>query len=93
MVASKSDGVARAYEVGEKAIEIVLDESAGAGTVERPVEAGRASQRCLSDDDVAAIVEMARRAEEHYGLPQDIEFALADGNWYLLQSRPITGLA
>ncbi len=93
VVASKSDGTPRAYEVGEKAIEIVLDEAAGCGTVERPVEAERASQPCLSDDDVAAIVEMARRAEEHYGLPQDIEFARADGSWYLLQSRPITGLA
>ncbi len=93
VVASKSDGAPRGYEIGEKAIEIVLDEAAGSGTVERPVEAGRASQRCLSDEDVVAIVEMARRAEEHYGQPQDIEFALADGNWYLLQSRPITGLA
>ena len=92
VVASKSDGTPRAYEVGEKAIEIVLDEAAGSGTVECPVEAERASQPCLSDDDVAAIVEMTRRAEQHYGLPQDIEFARADGSWYLLQSRPITGL-
>ena len=30
---------------------------------------------------------------EHYGgLPQDIEWAYADGAFYLLQSRPATGV-
>ena len=93
VLAVKSDGRLLSYEVGEKSIEITLDEDAGAGTIERAVEPARAAQRCLSDEDVAAIVEMTRRAEEHYGVPQDIEFARADGEWYLLQARPITALA
>ncbi len=92
VLAAKSDGRLLSYDVGEKSIEITLDEQAGAGTIERAVEPERATQRCLSDEDVAAIVEMTRRAEEHYGVPQDIEFARADGEWYLLQARPITAL-
>jgi pyruvate,water dikinase len=92
IVASKEDGRTLAYEVGDKSLEIVLDEGAGSGTVERAVEPARAAAACLDADDVAAITELARRAESHYGTPQDIEFARAGGEWYLLQSRPITGL-
>jgi len=92
VIASKQDGDIISYEVGDKSIEIVLDEEAGSGTVQRPVDPVRAAEACLSDDDVAAITELARRAEDHYGLPQDIEFARVGSDWFLLQSRPITGL-
>jgi len=30
--------------------------------------------------------------EEHYGIPQDIEWALEGGKLYIVQSRPITTL-
>lgn len=43
----------------------------------------------------AQLVELAalmRKIEAHYGYPQDIEWAFADGRLYLLQSRPITRL-
>ncbi len=93
VLADKSDGPPPSATRSEKSMEITLDEEAGAGTIERAVAPERAAQRCLSDEDVAAIVEMTRRAEEHYGVPQDIEFAVADGEWYLLQARPITRLA
>lgn len=39
--------------------------------------------------DLAA---MAVRLEQHYGHPQDIEWALQGGELYLLQSRPVTTL-
>ena len=92
VVVSKHNGRTIVYEVGDKSMEIVLDEGAGSGTIERAVDPARAAAACLSDDDVAAVAELARRAEAHYGTPQDIEFARAGGEWYLLQSRPITGL-
>lgn len=92
VLASKDDGRAIAYEVGDKSMEIVLDEAAGSGTEERAVDPARASAPCLSDDDVAAVTDLARRAEDHYGTPQDIEFARVGRDWFLLQSRPITGL-
>ena len=93
VVASKNDGATIAYEIGDKSMEIVLDEQAGSGTVERSVDPSRAATPCLSDDDVAAVTELARQAEAHYGTPQDIEFARAGSEWYLLQSRPITSVA
>lgn len=36
------------------------------------------------------IERVARAIQRHFGAPQDIEFAIADGELYILQSRPIT---
>ncbi|HYC45754.1 MAG TPA: PEP/pyruvate-binding domain-containing protein [Burkholderiales bacterium] len=47
----------------------------------------------LTDEEILAVAELASRAENYFGRPQDIEWAIADGRLYLLQSRPITSLA
>ncbi|HET9979556.1 MAG TPA: PEP/pyruvate-binding domain-containing protein [Ktedonobacterales bacterium] len=47
----------------------------------------------LDDDQLREVAELARRCERHFGVPQDIEWAIAGGQVYLLQSRPITTLA
>jgi pyruvate,water dikinase len=47
----------------------------------------------LDDDQLRAVVELARRCERHFGVPQDIEWAVTGEQVYLLQSRPITTLA
>ncbi len=45
-------------------------------------------------DDVQRklVADLALRAEAHFGAPQDIEWAFARDELFLLQSRPITGL-
>lgn len=47
----------------------------------------------LSEAQLAELVALGRRAEEHFGAPQDIEWAIAGGALFLLQSRPITTIA
>jgi phosphohistidine swiveling domain-containing protein len=47
----------------------------------------------LAEAQIRAVATLARRCEQHFGVPQDIEWAIADGTVYLLQSRPITTLA
>jgi len=44
----------------------------------------------LTFDQAKTVAEWAVRSEEHFGNPQDIEWAIADGRFYILQSRPIT---
>ena len=44
---------------------------------------------CLDDAQLAALLDLGRRIERHFGAPQDIEFAFAD-ELYVLQSRPVT---
>jgi hypothetical protein len=46
----------------------------------------------INAEQALAIAKMSRRVEAHFGLPQDIEWAIADGQLYLLQTRPITTL-
>ncbi len=80
--------------VGDKHAELVPDAATG-GLVEREVERERRTVRCLTDAQLTAVATMAKRAEKHYGCPQDIEWAidadLPDGeNLLLLQSRPET---
>lgn len=58
------------------------------GVVERIQRVGRTP--LLSDDQLQAIAALARRCEQFFGVPQDIEWAIAGGEVFLLQSRPIT---
>ncbi|WP_419660270.1 PpsAB: phenylphosphate synthase, subunits alpha + beta [Desulfosarcina variabilis str. Montpellier] len=48
---------------------------------------------CLTDQQARAVAGLARRAARYFGCPQDIEWAIQNDQVYLLQARPITGLA
>ncbi|MEP7345676.1 MAG: PEP/pyruvate-binding domain-containing protein, partial [Gemmatimonadaceae bacterium] len=63
------------------------------GVIEQPVPSQLVSQPALTDQQILEVARLARSTERHFGRPQDIEWALADGHLYLLQSRPITSLA
>ncbi len=60
----------------------------GARLVEVPANLRR--MKSLTDEQVAEIAALATRAEAHFGSPQDLEWAIQDGQLFLLQSRPIT---
>lgn len=60
------------------------------GTREVPVPADRRNAPCLTDAQIFQLADFARRAEAHFGLPQDLEWAVdAEGRPMLLQSRPL----
>jgi rifampicin phosphotransferase len=61
------------------------------GAVSRIQRVGR--RPVLDDEQLRAIAALARRCERRFGIPQDIEWAIAGGELFLLQSRPITTLA
>ncbi len=46
----------------------------------------------LDEAAAAQLAELARQLTRERGAPQDIEWAIADGEIHLLQARPITGL-
>jgi len=64
--------------------------STDAGTERVPVDAHRRDAPSLSDADLGRLREMVMRVERFYAFPQDTEWAIADGELYLLQSRPVT---
>jgi pyruvate, water dikinase len=71
--------------------ELVIEPAPGGGTTTRAVEGEEAMRRVLSDAEVVELAKLALRIEEHYGAPQDTEWAFdADGAVSMLQSRPVT---
>ena len=74
--------------IGTKKIAIVADANKGTKTIELSREKQEGS--VLSDGEVKDLTEYGEIAENHYGTPQDIEWAIMGGEIYILQSRPIT---
>ena len=62
------------------------------GTREEPVPADRRHLPVLDDRAAAELAGYGTRIMEHFGAPQDIEWARAGGEFVILQSRPITAL-
>ncbi|WP_424014462.1 phosphoenolpyruvate synthase [Halorubrum xinjiangense] len=75
--------------VADKKVEMVKDEETGE-TVQLDVDEERRHERVLSDAEIGDLVELGELVEDHYGSPQDVEWAIYDGEIYMLQSRPIT---
>ena len=65
----------------------------GGSNVWLPVPDELARQRKLSDEQIVALATIGKRVEDHYGHPQDIEWAEEGGELYILQTRPVTALA
>ncbi|MET9628050.1 PEP/pyruvate-binding domain-containing protein [Lentzea sp. NPDC006480] len=63
----------------------------GGGT--EHVEVGENSDQCLTDGQIHALAVLGRKVQQHYGSPQDTEWAIdADGELHVTQARPITTL-
>ena len=56
------------------------------------IEADKVSARCADDDILKLIFDEGEKLREHFGCPQDIEWAVEAGKVYILQSRAITTL-
>ncbi len=89
-VVERATGSVLSARVGGKAVEIVRGDDGA--QVEREVSSERRKQRVLQDDEVRKLAALGVRIEAHYGKPQDIEWAIAAGKIWIVQSRPITAL-
>jgi pyruvate,water dikinase len=74
--------------VGHKQQMRVMAGCGGLQTVEVPADAQ--DIRVLSPEQVRQISKASTALEAHFGCPQDMEWAFAGGQLYILQSRPIT---
>ncbi|PSP33504.1 phosphoenolpyruvate synthase [Halobacteriales archaeon QH_10_70_21] len=78
--------------VADKKVMMVKDEATGE-TVEREVAEDRRNAQVLEGTEIGQLVELGERAEAHYDEPQDVEWAIVEGDIYMLQSRPITTIS
>ncbi len=56
------------------------------------VEPEKQKQITLNESERRELLDLAVKVENHYGIPQDIEWAFEDEAFYLVQTRPITTL-
>ena len=75
--------------LGDKRLVVRPRPGGGTEAVARPAS----ETACVSDDQLRALVALGSRVQEHYGQPQDTEWAIdRDGALWLTQARPVTTL-
>ncbi len=84
------DGEVVARAIGAK--QLAIHAQPGGGTQEQAIDPARQQQPALTDAQVVRLARLGRRIEAHFGRPQDIEWCLADDDFQIVQSRPITTL-
>jgi pyruvate,water dikinase len=90
-VVDKATLAIRVREVRRK--ELTIETQAGGGTSRRSLTDAESLRPVLSDEEVLSLARLGRSIEEHYGAPQDTEWAFDhQGTLWMLQSRPVTTL-
>lgn len=89
-VTDKSSGKVKSVEIGDKAVMIV---PAVEGTAELPTDSRQRRLAVLTPEQAAELTRLGREIEAHFGSPQDIEWAIADEQIYVVQSRPVTAVS
>ncbi len=87
-VVETDTGQVREVQVGTKSTIIYGLVDGGAETVQEEDQ----RKRALTDAQISLLVDLGRWVTALYEFPQDIEWAFADGELFLLQARPITTL-
>jgi pyruvate,water dikinase len=87
-VVDRASGDLDSVTVAEKNTMYVKSETGE--TVAEDVPGDKRTARVLDESEIRRLVELGERVEDHYGEPQDVEWAIFNGEVFMLQSRPIT---
>ncbi|MSP12027.1 MAG: phosphoenolpyruvate synthase [Chloroflexi bacterium] len=74
--------------IGAKGMAIVA--RLGGGITE--IKPQHSQEQALPDQQILELVQVAKQIAAHFGSPQDVEWAWAEGKLYILQARPMTTL-
>ncbi len=89
VVVDKTSGAIKQITIADKT---VMTQPTATGTEERPVEDSKRHAQVLETARATELANLGAQIEKHYGTPQDIEWCLANGKFYIVQARPITTL-
>ncbi len=84
----RRDGRVHKASIHRQAFAIVPDEAGG--VIERPLAPEEGGARKAPDELLAKLARVGDELERRVGVPQDIEWAVQDGELYVLQARPVT---
>ena len=87
-VVESASGRILSKRLGAKAL--VIQGQVSGGTVMVAQEGSQ--QQALADEQIVALTQLGKQAASHFGTPQDLEWAFANRQLSVVQSRPITSL-
>lgn len=61
--------------------------------IKSPVPANKQNAQKIQDEDIINLAKIGRMLEDHYKVPQDVEWAKEGKNLYIVQTRPVTTLS
>jgi phosphoenolpyruvate synthase/pyruvate phosphate dikinase len=85
-----SSGKVIAKKISTKKLAVFASQDGG--TKEQEIDPERQNRQALTNEQILQLEHLGRKIEKHFGHPQDIEWCLVDGTFYIVQSRPITTL-
>jgi pyruvate,water dikinase len=89
LVVEKGSGTITSQEIAEKSIMTIRTPE---GTHEEPVPPEKRTQSALTAQQATELARIGTRIEHLYGQPMDIEWAIENGQIFVVQARPITAL-
>jgi pyruvate,water dikinase len=89
LVVDRASGSVIARQTAEKAVMTVRTEG---GTSEQPAPEALRAEPVLDDRRAGELAALGEQIEGLYGMPMDIEWAWGEGQFFILQARPITAL-
>jgi phosphoenolpyruvate synthase/pyruvate phosphate dikinase len=81
------EGKVQTADIAQKDLMIV---SGAEGTATVAVKPELRNMACLNDEELEQLVKLGTQCEAIFHQPQDVEWALVNGDLWILQSRPIT---
>ncbi|MCX6001769.1 MAG: phosphoenolpyruvate synthase, partial [Chloroflexi bacterium] len=84
----KSNMKVRDTRISHKNFKIIRDEKGSNKNID--LSEKEASEQVLKDKEILQIAGLGMKIEQHYGSPQDTEWAIEGNKIFMLQSRPIT---
>ena len=85
----KKDGSISEKNIVEKTKKLIRDEKEQK-CLEVAVSLNEQNAESISVSDLKSLYQIALKIEDFYGRPQDVEWAIKDGELFILQSRPVT---
>lgn len=76
-------------KIGQKPIALVRDHATGK-SIQIKTSDEKIGVQVLTDDEISKLVKYGKQLEEHYGKPQDVEFAIEQSSIMIVQTRPVT---
>jgi pyruvate, water dikinase len=92
-VVDKTSGAVVDRQVVPQEQELIRHQQGQSGEAQNDwsdVDWGRRAKQKLSDEEIGELATIGQRLEQHFGSPQDVEWAHENGSFYIVQARAVT---